>query len=356
MTNSHTLLKQLTPHFSFNKARLKVLCCLLIGVIRSRDVNLVKLASFQVSNATDESQYRKLQRFFKLWKYDWKEQAKMTLSKIKKPTDGYLLNMDRTNWKFGKTHINILTVGIVIGKVSMPLVWATLPQTTKRGNSNAKQRIALMNKVLKVLPAKDILCFTVDREFNGHHWLEWLDEQGITYVLRLRKNTHINGKQAKFSKATRFAKTYERKEVFGLQLYFGVKSIQKGRADYLYVVSNKLTPLHALEVYRSRWSIEVFFGHLKKKGFNLENTHMSDKTKINKLIAVLALAFLFTIGFGVLLKEKNTLTAHQKRKSTFRLALDLLNSMFAQPSKYKEKEELFEHWVSSRVEPSIFVV
>jgi len=141
MTSNHTLFKQLCPHFSFHKARLKVLCCLIIGVIRSRDVNLVKLASYQTSNATNQSQYRKLQRFFKLWKYDWKEHARMTLSKVRKPNTGYLLNMDRTNWKFGNTHINILTVGIVIGKVSMPLVWTTLPQTTKRGNSNAKQRI-----------------------------------------------------------------------------------------------------------------------------------------------------------------------------------------------------------------------
>jgi len=356
MTTNHTLFHQLCPHLSFNKARLKVLCCLIIGIIRSRDVNLVKLVSYQTSDATDQSQYRKLQRFFKLWQYDWKESARLTLSKIKKPKEGYRLNIDRTNWKFGKTHINILTVGIVIGKVSMPLVWTTLPQTTKRGNSNAKQRIALMNKVLKVRPAKDIHSFTLDREFNGHSWLKWLIEKEIPFVLRLRKNTHINGKQAKEYRATRYAKNHETMEVFGLQFYFGAKAIQKGRADHLYVVSNSFTPLEALEVYKSRWSVEVFFGHLKKKGFNLENTHMKDKKKIDKLVAVLALAFLFTIGFGLLLREKGGLNAHEKRKSLFRLALDSLCSMFTQPCKYKGKIELFEKWITSQVEPLNFVV
>lgn len=356
MTNNHTLFKQLCPHFSFNKARLKVLCGLIIGIIRSRDVNLVKLIAYQTSNATDQSQYRKLQRFFQLWKYDWKESARLTLSKVKKPPLGYRLNIDRTNWKFGKTHINILTVGIVIGKVSMPLVWTTLPQTTKRGNSNAKQRIALMNKVLKVLPAKDIHSFTLDREFNGYEWLKWLDDNGVAYVLRLRKNTHINGKAARDHRATRHAKNYETSEVYGFQLYFAAKTIKKGRADYLYVVSNRFTPLEALEMYKSRWSIEVFFGHLKKKGFNLENTHLSEKKKIDKLIAVLALAFLFTIGFGVLLREKGGLNAHERRKSLFRLALDSLCSMFAQPSKHKGKIELFDSWITSQVEPLNFVV
>ena len=356
MPKSHTLLTQLSPHFSFNKARLKVLCCLVTGIVRSRDVNLVRLKSFIDSNAIDQSQYRRLQRFFKLWKFNWKEQALFTLSKVKKPKEGYRLNMDQTNWKFGKTHINILTIGIVIGKVAMPLVWKTLPQTTKRGNSNEKQRIALMNKVLQVLSSDDIYCLTLDREFNGNQWLDWLDEKGISYVLRLRKNTLVNGINASNSKATRRQKNYSKSEVFGRDLYFGVKAIKKGRADYLYVISNRFTPIEALEEYRHRWSIEVFFGHLKKKGFNLESTHMSNKVKIDKLIAVLALSFLFTVGFGLLLREKKTLNAHDKRKSVFRLALDTLDSMLYKPSKYKDSEQIFDQWIKSDIEPSIFVV
>lgn len=333
-----------------------MLSFLIIGIIRARDVNLVRLKSFIDSNATDQSQYRRLQRFFKLWKFNWKEQALFTLSKVKKPKEGYRLNMDRTNWKFGKTHINILTLGIVIGKVSMPLVWKTLPQTTKRGNSNEKQRIALMNRVLQVLSSDDIYCLTLDREFNGNQWLEWLDEKGVSYVLRLRKNTLVNGINASNHKATRRQKNSSQSEVFGLELYFGVKAIKKGRADYLYVISNRFTPIQALEEYRHRWSIEVFFGHLKKKGFNLENTHMSNKVKIDKLIAVLALSFLFTVGFGLLLREKKALNAHDKRKSVFRLALDILESMLYKPNKYKDFELIFEQWVTSEIKPSIFVV
>ncbi len=356
MTTNHAILIKLKSHLNLNKSRLKVLTGLIIGVIGIRDVNLVKLACYQESDATDESQYRKLQRFFKLWCFSWEEVAKLTLSKIPKPRQGYVLSMDRTNWKFGKRHINILTVGIVVGKVSIPLVWTTLAQTTKRGNSNTHQRIALMKKVLKVLAVEDIYALTMDREFNGYQWLKWLNNKKTTWVLRLRKDTHINGKSAKFYSSTRKDKHAKKKSVFGLPLYFGCKSIKKGRADFLYVVSNNLTPNDALETYKKRWSIEVLFGHLKKKGFNFENTHMSDKKKIDKLMAVLTLAFLFTIGWGILLKEQNLLNAHQKRKSTFRLALDLIQSMFRKPNKHKEKIELFHQWVASDLNPQIFVV
>jgi len=172
-----------------------------------------------------------------------------------------------------------------------------------------------------VLPVEDIHSLNMDREFCGYEWLNWLNNQGLTFVLRLRKNTKVDGKDAKKYRSTKKAKTYEKKEVFGMPLYFACKHIKKGRADYLYVVSNHLEPIEALETYKKRWSIEVLFGHLKKKGFNLESTHMKAAEKIDKLIAVLALSFLFTVGWGILLKENGDLNAHDKRKSAFRLEL-----------------------------------
>ena len=53
-----------------------------------------------------------------------------------------------------------------------------------------------MNKLLKVLSVKDIHSLTLDREFNGSRWLKWLDDKGIGFVLRLRRNTLVNGKSA----------------------------------------------------------------------------------------------------------------------------------------------------------------
>jgi len=109
MSTAHTILSSLQNHLSSNKARLKTLSGLITGVIREKTVNLRDLARHQVSDATDHSHYRKLQRFFKEWEFSWEEVAKLTLAKVPKPPEGYVLSMDRTNWKFGQTHINILT-------------------------------------------------------------------------------------------------------------------------------------------------------------------------------------------------------------------------------------------------------
>ena len=39
-----------------------------------------------------------------------------------KPTKGWKLSMDRTNWKFGDSDINILTVGVDVNGIAIPVV------------------------------------------------------------------------------------------------------------------------------------------------------------------------------------------------------------------------------------------
>ena len=40
------------------------------------------------------------------------------------------------------------------------------------------------------------------------------------------------------------------------------------------------------QLYRKRWSIEVFFQNIKTRGFNLEDTHLQNLERIRKLIAM----------------------------------------------------------------------
>ena len=357
MDTYQAILSTLNQSTTSNKSRLKVLACLIIGVIRTRSVNLSKLASHQNSDASEDSQYRKLQRFFLQWVFPWIGIAEITLNKIPKPKNGYILSMDRTNWKFGKTYINILTVGVVVGKVAIPITWITLPQRTKRGNSHSKHRILIMKKVLRILDVEDIDFLAMDREFHGREWLEWLNNKDLSWVLRIKWNTQVEGKHARLHNLTKKLKRHQMQTIWGMKLYFGSKGIDDGRTSNLYVVSNKIPPKEALKAYQTRWSIEVLFGHLKKKGFDLESTHLRDRRKIDKLLAVVSLAFLFTLGWGVLLKEQEGhLSARQKRKSIFRLALDILIEMLNRPDRNKKRISMFHEWIALERQPEIFVV
>lgn len=357
MLNSH-LQNQLDSFLDINLARLKCLTLLIASILRQRTVNLTLLATENLTGAKNESCYRRFQRFFLLCALPQEQVARLIICKIPKLSKGWVLSMDRTNWKFGKRHINILTIGIVINKVAIPIAWKVLPQKTKRGNSNTKQRIALLEKVLKLIEAKEIHALTMDREFGGEKWLKWLDRQGVGYVVRIKKNILINGKAAFRHTITGKGKKQSRRSVMGLDLYFSNKVIQsKGRRDsHLYVVSNRFSGREALALYRQRWGIEQLFSHLKKRGFDLEVTHMTEADKLEKLFAIVTLAFLFSYAWGCQLRKMQKATAATKRKSTFRLGLENILRLLSNPH-LKEKEcRDFIDWLSLPIYDSIFVV
>ena len=248
---------------------------LIQGILHTRNVNLACIAACDEldgpSVASESSKYRRFQRFFSNFDMPLEDISRLIRRKIPMPAEGYTLSMDRTNWQFGKKHINVLTIGINVGSVCVPLAWKVLPQSTKKGNSHSRHRMSLIKKVLCILEASEIRVLLMDREFCGQEWLEWLewlDDQGIGYVLRIRKNTIVGDKSAHEYKR----KPEQKVSVWDQPLYFGGKVVKGKR---IYVVSNRFKGKEALEIYRRRWGIEQLFSHLKKRGFNLEDTHMT---------------------------------------------------------------------------------
>jgi len=356
------LLQPLAKSLDVNLARLKCLSLLISAILRHRTVNLTILATTKDGNqCSNESRYRRFQDFFLKFSLCLPSVASFILQRIPKPKGGYVLAMDRTNWEFGRTTINFLAIAIVVGKVSIPIIWVVLPKKSKGGNSNTKQRIALTKKLLAMLPANEIRALTMDREFVGKQWLEWLDQQGVAYVVRVKKNTWVGWRPAIEYASLPGRRSSKHQEVFGLQLYFASKRIKRGgRCSHLLIVSNRFQGKEALALYRMRWGIERLFGHLKKKGFDLEATHMTDPRKLERLFAVVVLAFLFSFGWGCHLRASGEKTSAQsKRKSLFRLGLeDILSHLTGHsPTRCNRKRwRAFLHWLKSSQFDSIFLV
>lgn len=275
-------------------------------------------------NTKSTSEYRKAQRFFKDFEMPLEDIGRFVFQTFAKPKKGWKLSMDRTNWKFGKTNINILTVGVYINGIAIPVVWKVLPQSNKNGNSNTKQRIAIIQDLLELIPASSIDILSMDREFVGMSWFKWLDEQGVGFVARIKKSHQVDGVKAELFFKQSMRKKAQRYKVFGQALFFAGKKVDKGRDPYLYVVSNRVQGKDALTEYRKRWSIELLFSHLKKRGFNLEDTHMTQAEKVERLFGVVTLSFLATYSWGLILQNSTQLNATEKRKSTFRLGLESL--------------------------------
>ncbi|MCP4460971.1 MAG: transposase, partial [Cytophagales bacterium] len=76
--------------------------------------------------------------------------------------------------------------------------------------------------------------------------------------------------------------------VNGQMVYIVGALLPKG--EYLILATDK-NPETALEEYKKRWGIETLFQCLKGRGFNFEDTHMTFPDRIDKLIALPAIAF-----------------------------------------------------------------
>ncbi len=115
----------------------------------------------------------------------------------------------------------------------------------------------------------------------------------------------------------------------------GCKPRSKGDTpDFLIIISfNK--PEQAQIKYAERWQLETCFKSLKSSGFNLEETHLTDINRLEKLILLMTRSFIWCYNIGIFLHENmrsiSIKTHGRKEQSIFKYGLSyvagiLLNS------------------------------
>ena len=62
-------------------------------------------------------------------------------------------------------------------------------------------------------------------------------------------------------------------------------------------------PEQAQIKYAERWQLETCFKSLKSSGFNLEETHLTDINRIEKLLLLVTIAFIWCYKIGIFLHE-----------------------------------------------------
>ena len=325
------LVATLRPHFDLSKTRLETLAVLLAGLANCRTVNLSHLASQFSGTALHASNYRRVQRFFQHVRLDGDVVAVLIvhLLNLARPK---LLALDRTNWKLGAKDVNILVPAIVTRRFRVPLMWVSLDHP---GNSSPAQRIGLMRRYLRLFGACSIDALLADREFIGTEWLECLNENNIPFVVRLRENMHLcteDGRLHQFRTLLRKSRqgawtgwlsTMAREP--DNRLRFAAKRIKGGEA--LIVATNIDATRRALNLYRKRSGIECLFADAKTRGFNSEDTHITNPAKLATLLAVIALTVTWAYRCATRVMGRTAIRrkSHNRRtKSWFRTGLDAL--------------------------------
>lgn len=334
MQDIRSLEQTLSQHLPWHQARVKFVAAFLLALVTVRTVNLTEIASVFVGRATTASKYKRLQRFFRGFEFPLTDITEWVVKMLNLP-GSWTLSLDRTNWKFGRVDINLLVLGIVHQGIAYPIIWFALD---KAGNSSTEERIAILEIFLENFGKERLGNLVADREFVGKKWLQWLRQHEIPFQLRVRENfqvTNARGQYVSVHKLFRATRVNQplvlptARRMWGADWYFS--GCYLGCGEYLILVS--LTPTaDAVEQYGKRWGIETLFAALKTRGFCLEQTHITDPARLERLLSLLALAFCLCHQLGEWLHEQKPLKLRKHGRapqSLFRRGLDLLRSAIA---------------------------
>ena len=287
-----------------NLARKKFIAQFTIGLIKSRNIQFCEVAHHLNDKAKLSSNETRIQDFFRETDIDYFSVAVLLISLL--PKDQKLrLCIDRTEWDFGTCQVNILMILVGCGDLQIPLYWELLDN--KSGNSNTNDRIHLLTQCVELMGKERIGLVIGDREFVGHKWFKYLKDNDLLFVMRLPKHhliTTLEGRQYSVSELTfrdNTPLTFSNCLVDGVWGHVWVKVLDDG--EFLFLFGSAPVKLMG-QFYRKRWTIETCFQNLKKRGFNLESTHIKCLNKLKKLMALVSIAYSFCVSLGVYLHKK----------------------------------------------------
>jgi Transposase DDE domain len=323
----------LNQHFQWNKARMACFVGMLIALMGVNTVNLTQLALSFPSRAQVPSRYRRMQRFFSGHRFDYNAVAHFIMKLFGFTDTDCYLSLDRTNWKWGSVNINLLVLAVVYRGAAIPVYWLPL---NKRGNSNSRERIALIQRFIGQFDKGRIKGLLADREFMGDQWMGWLIKQRIPFIIRIRNNSISTNSQGQKTRVDQLFYTLKPGEIKHLsqlrplgQCKVYLSALRLADGELLIVASGSFVQ-DAIKVYGLRWEIETLFGCLKGRGFKLEETRVVSYLRIKKLLVLPVIAFCWAHKVGdwkhdcvLPIKVKK----HRRRaQSIFRYGLDYIRA------------------------------
>jgi hypothetical protein len=198
-----------------------------------------------------------------------------------------------------------LMVSVVYQRRALPIAWLVIKG--RKGHFPEDTHIALLEQVRPLIPAGAQVVFLGDGEFDGVNLQDTIDGYGWRYVNRTAKNIVLCGAGEEFnfeSVAVQAGELISLPRVtLRNQNYGPVHAIAwwgQGYDEPIYLLTNMADIAEACQWYRKRARIETFFSDQKSRGFHLHKSHLSDPTRVSRLMIAACLAYIWIVHLGVL--------------------------------------------------------
>lgn len=205
----------------------------------------------------------------------------------------------------GKNYVTLM-VSVICKGYAIPIVWLTKPG--EKGHFPEEMHLDLAKYLHQIVPNQGRVVFLGDGEFDGLKLRTLFKEYNWEFVLRTSKDRKVDcgGELAQLQTIV---------PPQGEEIYFIEDACDGDNAVYWHCKKYKdpifllttmdLGPM-ACDYYRRRFKIETLFKFLKSAGFKIHKTKVEEQHKLNNLLIVLALSFIFAFAIGCLLKQQES--------------------------------------------------
>lgn len=314
MLTSHLRTQFSDLYASYGLGATKNLLLIVQLLLLGRTTSLWKLKDYVglalgTTQVQPASHYRRLIRFFDDWSEDQTlrlDLQRRALRLLRRLNFTHLL-LDGTSWTRGGQKYHYMVLSVLAGSVAIPIYWK---QLSKLGASSQAERQELFTEALQHFDLRGMRLLA-DREYVGQQWFNFLTDNNIDFVIRLRFADYYEAVDAVSGRT--YQEMYDRClsqgkfcrkciELQGKTYYLSMRRNPKQNCAVGDEVIIFLTRVRALkktvDAYCKRWRIECLFRHLKSNGFGLEALNLQPVAKSNLLMTLVGLAYAITIRAG----------------------------------------------------------
>jgi len=321
------------------ETRLTNLILLMMGLYLSKSVHLNLIAGKLPIRAKKLSLVKRLSRFLEneavdaaSWYAPWAEWL------IQSASSGGKLHLIVDTTKVTSSH-RMLCVAVAYQRRALPIIWDWVGH--RKGHCTVNSQIEVWNRLYAMIPKSVVVTIVGDGEFGNVLVLELMDHWHWDYVLRQAKDTKIvldgfdyECRLDALQISPAQTRIYQNVQLTRASYSSNLVAIWRQTEDEpIYVATNQSSVLATWRLYKKRAWIEEMFGDMKGHGFDLEKSRLWHSDRLNRLMLVVSLVYIWLISIGEHVIQHRLTSAIDRNDrrdlSIFRLGLDFLERRLA---------------------------